>query len=90
LGAGATLHRENGYHQYRDLHRAIRTEDHWKLIGYRLTGGPQFDRIQLFNLNTDPDEMDDLATVDAYQSKLGELQSLLANERAAYDDPLLQ
>ena len=34
--------------------------------------------------------MDDLATVDAYQSKLGELQSLLANERAAYDDPLLQ
>jgi arylsulfatase A-like enzyme len=91
LGANAALPRQIAYHQYHDIHRAIRTADHWKLIGYRLTvTGAQFDRMQLFNLNVDPSEMNDLSMADAYQAKLAELQSLLASERALYDDPLLQ
>jgi arylsulfatase A-like enzyme len=91
LGANAAPSRQEAYYQYRDLHRAIRTADHWKLIGYRLTvPAPQFDRMQLFDLNVDPSEMNDLSMADAYQAKLAELQSLLASERALYDDPLLQ
>ncbi len=91
LGAGAAFSRQNAYHQYRDLHRAIRTADHWKIIGYRLTAtGAQFDRLQLFNLSVDPSEMNDLSAADEYQAKLTDLQSLLAGERARYDDPLLQ
>jgi hypothetical protein len=91
LGDSAALSRTNTYHQYLDLHRGIRTADHWKLIGYRLTStGAQFDRMQLFNLGVDPSEMNDLSTADEYQSKLGEMQSLLAGERTRYDDPLVQ
>ena len=91
LGPGAALSRQNAYHQYLDIHRGIRTADRWKLIGYRLTvPGPRFDRMQLFNLNVDPSEIDDLSMTDEYQAKLAELQSLLANQRALYDDPLVK
>ena len=91
LGANSAVHPPTAYHQYRDIHRGIRTADHWKLIGYRLTAtGSQFDRLQLFDLNADPSEMNDLSTVDSYQVKLGEMQSRLAGERARYDDPLLK
>jgi arylsulfatase A-like enzyme len=89
LGDGASRVRPAAYHQYRELHRAIRTADHWKLIGYRLTDAPQFDRFQLFNLAVDPSEVSDLSGVPEYQPKLAELQSLLEAQRALYDDPLL-
>jgi arylsulfatase A-like enzyme len=91
LGTSVAFSRPNGYFQYRDIHRAIRTADHWKLIGYRLTAtGADFDRLQLYNLDDDPIEMNDLSRVDGSQGKLAELQSLLAAERARYDDPLVQ
>jgi arylsulfatase A-like enzyme len=92
LGAHATaFSRATAYFQYTNLHRGIRTTDHWKLIGYRLTvPGPQFDRVQLFDLNADPKEVNDLSMVDAYQTKLSGLQSLLDSERARHDDPLLK
>jgi arylsulfatase A-like enzyme len=91
LGTNVAFSRPNGYFQYRDIHRAIRTADHWKLIGYRLTAtGVDFDRMQLYNLDDDPIEMNDLSRVDGGQGKLAELQSLLAAERARYDDPLVQ
>jgi arylsulfatase A-like enzyme len=92
LGASAaTFSRPTGYFQYSSLHRGIRTADRWKLIGYRLTvEGAQFDRVQLFDLNTDPKELNDLSTVDGYQTKLSALESLLASERARYDDPLVK
>jgi len=91
LGDSTALSRTNTYHQYLDLHRGIRTADHWKLIGYRLTAtGAQFDRMQLFNLSVDPSEMNDLSTADEYQSKLSAMQSLLASQRALYGDPLVQ
>ena len=46
--------------------------------------------MQLFNLNVDPSEMNDLSMADEYQAKLAELQSLLANQRTLHDDPLLK
>jgi hypothetical protein len=46
--------------------------------------------MQLYNLDDDPIEMNDLSRVDGGQGKLAELQSLLAAERARYDDPLVQ
>jgi arylsulfatase A-like enzyme len=91
LGAKQVSPRPNGYFQYRDLQRAIRSSDLWKLIGYRLTAtGAEFDRLQLFDLNLDPSEVKDLSAVDAYQTKISELQSALAVERARYGDPLVQ
>ena len=87
----AAFSRATGYFQYMDLHRGIRTTDNWKLIGYHLTvPGPQFDRVQLFDLSSDPKEINDLSAVDGYQTKLSALQSLLASERARHDDPLVQ
>jgi arylsulfatase A-like enzyme len=91
LGTAAAFSRPNGYFQYRDLQRAIRTADRWKLIGNRLTAtGAELDRLQLYNLASDPSELHDLSRADEYQAKLAELQSLLAFERARYGDPLLQ
>jgi arylsulfatase A-like enzyme len=92
LGDAALPPRSAGYFQYASLERAVRTSDHWKLIGYRLTGaGTQFvDRIQLYDLNADPSELDDLSAVDGYQAKLAELAALLAAERLRFDDPLVE
>lgn len=68
----------------------MRTADHWKLIGYRLSGtGTDFvDRIQLYDLARDPFEIDDLSAVAAHQDKLAELKAILARERIDNDDPL--
>jgi arylsulfatase A-like enzyme len=91
LGAKASFSRPSGYFQYRDLQRAIRTSDRWKLIGYRLTAtGADFDRVQLFNLASDPSEMNDLSLVTDYRAKLAELEALLAADRGLYHDPLVE
>jgi arylsulfatase A-like enzyme len=91
LGAKAVAPRQCTLYQYSHLQRAIRTADNWKLIGYRLTAiDAQFDRMQLFNLNVDPSEMNDLSAADGYQGKLSAMQALLASERALYDDPLIK
>ena len=87
----AAFSRPTGYHQFYKIHRGIRTTDDWKLIGYRAADGDPgapFYRVQLFDLAADPYELNDLSAMDAYQSKLSALQSLLAGERARYDDPL--
>jgi arylsulfatase A-like enzyme len=90
LGPTAVGARPVGYFQYADLHRAIRTTDHWKLIGYRRGGaGAAFDHLQLFNLANDPSELFDLSGAAGYQPKLEEMLSDLAGERSRYDDPLL-
>jgi arylsulfatase A-like enzyme len=90
LGARTAASPAHAYHQYREIQRGIRSADHWKLIGYRLTAtGTSFDRLQLFDLNLDPDELDDLSAQPEYQGKLAELQSLLLSERMRNDDPLL-
>ncbi len=69
-------HREALFLAYRHVQRAIRDEE-WKLIRY-----PQINRSQLFNLDRDPDELNDLSG-DPRQAKrinsmLHRLQDLCA------------
>ena len=68
------------YTGYRDCQRAIR-DDRWKLIRY-----PLVDRTQLFDLSTDPLELNNLADQPAHKAKLAELTALLAKEMAAHAD----
>lgn len=63
--------RSSLYTVYRNTARAVRT-DEWKLIRY-----PQRNYTQLFNLKEDPLEINNLATLPAYQSKVDEMMVLL-------------
>jgi arylsulfatase A-like enzyme len=68
------------YTAYRDCQRSVR-DDRWKLIRY-----PLVDRTQLFDLKTDPHELNNLADKPEYTSKLGELTALLKKEMKCYAD----
>ena len=68
------------YTGYRDCQRAIR-DDGWKLIRY-----PLVDRTQLFDLATDPHELNNLAAKPEHAAKLAELTARLEKEMAAYGD----
>jgi len=69
---------------YKDVQRAIRV-DRWKLIRY-----PKIDRTQLFDLDRDPLERDNLADRPEQAAKVAELTALLAQEmvRAGDSAPL--
>lgn len=56
---------------YRNTVRAVR-DDQWKLIRY-----PERDHNQLFNLNKDPLELNNLAEEPVYSAKIDELMELL-------------
>lgn len=77
--------RENVYYLYRDVQRAIRTDDNWKIIKYLVKGTVT---TQLFNLNEDPGETKNLASDTKYEGKLKEMEALLAAEMKAYKDDL--
>jgi arylsulfatase A-like enzyme len=66
---------------YQKMQRALRDE-RYKLIRY-----PLVDRTQLFDLTTDPHELTNLADQPAYQAKVAEMTSRLAQEMASYGDP---
>jgi arylsulfatase A-like enzyme len=66
---------------YQKIQRALRDE-RYKLIRY-----PLVDRTQLFDLSTDPHELTNLADQPAYQAKVAEMTSRLAQEMAGYGDP---
>ena len=68
------------YTAYRDCQRAIR-DDRWKLIRY-----PLVDRTQLFDLRTDPHELNNLADRPEHAAKLAELTALLVKEMSRYAD----
>ena len=51
------------YNGYRDLQRMIRTN------GYKLIVYPKIEKVLLFNLEEDPDEMNDLSHEEAYRLK---------------------
>lgn len=68
------------YTGYRDCQRAIRN-DRWKLIRY-----PLVDKNQLFNLNADPHELNNLADNPEHAAKLAELTAMLEKEMAACGD----
>ncbi|WP_372847056.1 sulfatase-like hydrolase/transferase [Pontiella sp.] len=65
---------------YRDCQRAIRDE-RWKLARY-----PLIDKTQLFDLQSDPHEMNDLAANPEYAGKIKELTALLETTRRAMGD----
>jgi len=67
---------------YRDVQRMVRDE-RWKLIWY-----PQVNRFQLFDLATDPWEMNNLADRPEQAAKLKELKRAMAEEQKKYGDRL--
>ncbi|MEQ1828330.1 MAG: sulfatase/phosphatase domain-containing protein [Pirellula sp.] len=70
------------YTGYRNCQRAIR-DDRWKLIRY-----PLVDRTQLFDLSTDPRELNNLADKPEHKAKIVELTGLLQKEMANHADPI--
>ncbi len=79
----ATKVRNVLYTAYRDCQRAIR-DDRWKLIRY-----PLVDRTQLFDLRSDPHELNNLADRPEHAAKLAELTNLLVKEMSRYADKSL-
>jgi hypothetical protein len=77
--------RPAAYFAYRDLQRAVRTADDWKLIRYDVRG---VQHTQLFNLHDDPFERRSLAGDPTYAARHRELESLLVELGRTYHDPL--
>ena len=73
--------REALYTAYRNTARAVRTPDGWKLISY-----PQRNFMQLFQLENDPLELNNLAEIPRYQQKLTEMKTLLEEWHQATND----
>lgn len=65
---------------YKDCQRAIR-DDRWKLIRY-----PLIDKTQLFDLQADPHEMNDLSGKPGSAEKIQEPTQLLEKTRIEYGD----
>ncbi len=70
------------YTGYRNCQRSIR-DDRWKLIRY-----PLVNRTQLFDLSTDPRELNNLADKPEHKAKIVELIALLQKEMTAYADTI--
>ena len=73
--------RDSLYLTYENKMRSV-TDGRWKLIRY-----PLIDREQLFDLQTDPDEMVDLVQAPGLQERRSDLRALLEERHAAYADP---
>jgi arylsulfatase A-like enzyme len=69
------------YTGYRDCQRSVRA-DRWKLIRY-----PLVDRTQLFDLASDPHELNNLSDRLEHADKVTELMAVLQREMTAYGDP---
>lgn len=72
--------RDSLFTAYKNCQRSIR-DDRWKLIRY-----PLIDKTQLFDLETDPREMNDLAGNPEFADKIKELTALLERTRMEYGD----
>jgi choline-sulfatase len=67
---------------YRDVQRMVRTDSH-KLIVY-----PKVNRIQLFDMRSDPLEMNDLSAQPEQAAMLAQLKTLLKKCQAEAGDKL--
>jgi len=72
--------RDSLFTAYIKVQRAIRN-DRWKLIRY-----PHINKTQLFDLQGDPHEMNDLADRPEHAGKAGELMALLEQAQKEYRD----
>jgi arylsulfatase A-like enzyme len=72
--------RESLFTAYRNTIRAVRTKE-WKLIRY-----PERNYIQLFNLVSDPLEMNNLAIRMEYMAKAAELLKLMSEWQITVND----
>ena len=77
--------RASVFYAYRDLQRGIRTADGWKHLQYQVNG---VHTQQLFDLNSDPYETQNLITDPSYQETLDHLRQLLVEESMYWSDPL--
>jgi arylsulfatase A-like enzyme len=68
------------YTGYRDCMRSIR-DDRWKLIRY-----PLVDKTQLFDLQVDPRELNNLADKPEHAAKVAQLTAVLEKEMSHYGD----
>ncbi|MFM9965668.1 MAG: sulfatase/phosphatase domain-containing protein, partial [Planctomycetaceae bacterium] len=65
---------------YKSVQRAIR-DDRWKLIRY-----PHIDKTQLFDLQTDPHEITNLADKPEHAAKVADLMTRLEQDLTAFGD----
>jgi len=70
------------YSCYLNLQRMVRTDQH-KLIFY-----PKLNKILLFDLEKDPEEMRDLSDAPTYQNVKEEMMALMVKQQKALNDPL--
>ena len=73
--------RDYMFNQYKDAQRSIRDE-RWKLIRY-----PQINLTQLFDLQADPNELNDFADKPEYAREATKLMTLLKKAQKEFDDP---
>ena len=85
LTEGADGPRESVFSAFSDTQRAVRTHQH-KLIEYFVDGDRQ---TQLFDVETDPAETENLAEDSEHADTLAELREELATWREHVDDPML-
>ena len=83
LDGGQENFRESLFLAYTKLHRGVRTNNDWKLIKYNVSG---IQTTQLFNLNEDPLEMNNLASDDRNAARLTALTVLLKRHMHDLDD----
>mgnify|MGYP005749591511 CR=1 FL=1 len=74
--------RESLFTAYRNTVRAVRDQK-WKLIRY-----PERDFTQLFDLENDPEEIQNLADQEQYQSKKNQMMDLLRAEQKSVGDTI--
>ena len=72
------------YFSYRHFQRALRT-DRWKLILYNVQGEK---RSQLFDLENDPWEMNDLAGDLSQVERIGKMTEMLKSMMGEAGDPV--
>ena len=75
--------RESLFLAYTHIHRAVRTENDWKLIKWNIKGT---ETTQLFHLGQDPWEIKNLADDPAYSQQLLELTKLMKDHMRHLND----
>jgi arylsulfatase A-like enzyme len=83
---GQPAPRQTLFSAYTKLHRMVR-DDRWKLIEWHVKGNQ---RVQLFDLKTDADELTDLAEEKTHKPDRKRLEKLMRQYQTELGDPLLK